>query len=89
MPVPSSYNDITTSEELRDYVGFIWYQRSFFVPASWSDKRVFIRFGSINYSAQIVSTQTIEFITLKQLFCTFCKMNNNHLIQNNLKLRKL
>lgn len=55
MPVPSSYNDITTSRELRDHVGAVWYQRTFFVPSSWRDQRVFVRFGSVNYLAQVVS----------------------------------
>lgn len=54
MPVPSSYNDITTSKELRDHVGAAWYERTFFVPFSWSDQRVFVRFGSVNYLAQVV-----------------------------------
>ncbi|XP_014212257.1 beta-glucuronidase [Copidosoma floridanum] len=53
MPVPSSYNDITTSSELRDYVGPVWYEKTFFVPQSWRDKRVFLRFGSVNYLAQV------------------------------------
>ncbi|KOC64606.1 Beta-glucuronidase [Habropoda laboriosa] len=53
MPVPSSYNDITTSRELRDHVGAVWYQRTFFVPSSWREQRVFIRFGSVNYLAQV------------------------------------
>ncbi|XP_020279014.1 beta-glucuronidase-like isoform X2 [Pseudomyrmex gracilis] len=53
MPVPSSYNDITTSRQLRDHVGPVWYQRTFFVPSSWRDQRVFVRFGSVNYLAQV------------------------------------
>ncbi|XP_058802682.1 beta-glucuronidase-like [Phymastichus coffea] len=53
MPVPSSYNDITTSRVLRDHVGPVWYERSFFVPASWRSKRVFVRFGSVNYLAEV------------------------------------
>ncbi|MFP4214986.1 MAG: beta-glucuronidase [Phycisphaerae bacterium] len=46
MPVPSSYNDITQDAKLRDHVGEVWYDREFFVPASWADKRVVIRVGS-------------------------------------------
>ncbi|KAG7208896.1 hypothetical protein KM043_015078 [Ampulex compressa] len=53
MPVPSSYNDITTSRNLRDHVGAVWYQRTFFVPPSWRGQRVFVRFGSVNYLAQV------------------------------------
>lgn len=55
MPVPSSYNDITTSKELRDHVGAVWYERSFYVPWSWQNQRVFLRFGSVHYLAQVVS----------------------------------
>ncbi|CAL1689343.1 unnamed protein product [Lasius platythorax] len=53
MPVPSSYNDITTSRNLRDHVGAVWYQRTFFMPLPWRDQRVFVRFGSVNYLAQV------------------------------------
>ncbi|XP_031779586.1 beta-glucuronidase isoform X1 [Nasonia vitripennis] len=53
MPVPSSYNDITTSKALRDHVGPVWYEKTFFIPASWQYKRVFLRFGSVNYLAEV------------------------------------
>ncbi|XP_043282204.1 beta-glucuronidase [Venturia canescens] len=53
MPVPSSYNDVTTSRALRDHVGIVWYERTFFVPPSWADQRVFLYFGSVNYLAQV------------------------------------
>ena len=33
MPVPASYNDIKTSEELRDYRGTVYYQRKVSVSA--------------------------------------------------------
>ena len=44
MPVPSSYNDITTSAKFRDFVGWAWYFRTFFVPTSWQKKvgRIYI-----------------------------------------------
>lgn len=55
MPVPASYNDVTEDAALRDHVGTVWYDRNFFVPASWSDnKRVWIRFGSVHYAAIVV-----------------------------------
>ncbi|KAG5337921.1 BGLR glucuronidase, partial [Acromyrmex heyeri] len=53
MPVPSSYNDVTTSRNLRDHLGTVWYHRTFFVPYSWKDERVFVRFGSVHYLAQV------------------------------------
>ncbi|XP_030386989.1 beta-glucuronidase-like isoform X1 [Scaptodrosophila lebanonensis] len=52
MPVPASYNDITTEQSLRDHVGTVWYDRKFFVPRSWAkDQRVWLRFGSVHYEA--------------------------------------
>lgn len=54
MPVPSSYNDITTNSSLRDHVGGVWYDRKFYVPLSWADKSVWIRFSSVHYRAIVV-----------------------------------
>ncbi|KAL3284925.1 hypothetical protein HHI36_019057 [Cryptolaemus montrouzieri] len=54
MPVPSSYNDITTDWKLRDHVGIVWYEHNFYVPKVWSDLgMVWIRFGSVSYAAQV------------------------------------
>ncbi|KAH1020998.1 hypothetical protein HUJ04_010576 [Dendroctonus ponderosae] len=53
MPVPSSYNDISTKLSVRDHVGAVWYKRTFFVPSSWNDKKVWIRFGSVCYNASV------------------------------------
>ncbi|XP_065719451.2 beta-glucuronidase isoform X4 [Drosophila suzukii] len=53
MPVPASYNDITT-DNLRDHVGTVWYDRKFFVPRSWAkDQRIWLRFGSVHYEAYV------------------------------------
>jgi beta-glucuronidase len=38
MPVPASFNDITVDANLRDFVGWAWYHRDFFVPNTWQDK---------------------------------------------------
>ncbi|KAF7265787.1 hypothetical protein GWI33_020863 [Rhynchophorus ferrugineus] len=54
MPVPSSYNDITTDWTIRDHVGLVWYDRTFFVPKFWSEVgRVWLRFESVCYAAQV------------------------------------
>ncbi|XP_030751685.1 beta-glucuronidase-like isoform X2 [Sitophilus oryzae] len=54
MPVPSSYNDITTDWQIRDHVGLVWYERTFFVPKFWSEiGRVWLRFESVSYAAQV------------------------------------
>jgi len=53
MPVPSSFNDITTNASVRDFVGWAWYQKEFFVPTRWESEQVDvrIRFGSAHYTA--------------------------------------
>ena len=56
MPVPSSYNDITQSAALREFVGWVWYDREFWVPKSWTDNktRIMLRFESAHYLATVV-----------------------------------
>ncbi|XP_050680012.1 beta-glucuronidase [Leptidea sinapis] len=64
MPVPSSYNDIGEDEGLRDHVGLVWYDRRFFVPASWglTRQRVWLRFCSVHYAAQVwVNGKSVTF----------------------------
>ncbi|KAJ8974536.1 hypothetical protein NQ317_009103 [Molorchus minor] len=53
MAVPSSYNDISASENVRDHVGVVQYQRSFVIPSTWGSKRIWLRFGSVCYSAGV------------------------------------
>ncbi|XP_017057256.1 beta-glucuronidase [Drosophila ficusphila] len=53
MPVPASFNDVTT-DNLRDHVGTVWYEQTFFVPRSWEgNQRTWLRFGSVHYSAVV------------------------------------
>lgn len=54
MPVPSSYNDISTDEKFRHHVGLAWYQREFIVPKNWAEKRTWIRFSSVCTEADVV-----------------------------------
>lgn len=57
MPVPSSYNDITQDVKIRDFVGWVWYDREFFVPNSWDNEeylRVVMRFESCHYNCIVV-----------------------------------
>lgn len=50
MPVPASYNDITQNKSIRDFSGWAWYQREFFVPKTWDqDLFVWLRIGSAHY----------------------------------------
>lgn len=57
MPVPSAFNDLEDLS-LRDHVGWVWYQRSEFIPARMSKGRTYIRLDSVNYYAKVVSSTT-------------------------------
>ena len=54
MPVPSSFNDITTEKKLRDFVGVVWYDREFYVSSDWQQKRVVLRIDSAHYASVVV-----------------------------------
>jgi beta-glucuronidase len=49
--VPASWNDQIT--ERRDYLGTAWYQTSFALPWGWRGQRIFVRFNSVNYLAEV------------------------------------
>ena len=53
MPVPASYNDITTDSEIRDLVGDVWYERTMIIPATWINKRIVLRFGSVTHYGKV------------------------------------
>ncbi|XP_050408987.1 beta-glucuronidase [Patella vulgata] len=60
MPVPSSYNDVLADKTIRDFVGWAWYDREFFVPSDWMNKRVVLRFESAHYySIVYVNSQQV------------------------------
>jgi len=49
--VPSSWNE--QFEDGRDFLGPGWYQTSFDLPWGWDGKRIVLRFGSVNYLAEV------------------------------------
>lgn len=53
MPVPSSYNDLTTSEAIRDFLGDVWYETSTYVPSEWMTERIILRFGAVAHHAKV------------------------------------
>lgn len=59
MPVPASYNDITTDRSLRDHQGWVWYQRDFQIPLDWEKKRMVLRFGSVTHHARVYINGTL------------------------------
>ena len=72
MPVPSSFNEITQNRSLREFVGWVWYDREVWVPASWGGGRncITLRFESAHYNSIAVRFKqeyNIELGTLKLL----------------------
>lgn len=53
MAVPASYNDLFTDEQIKEHVGYVWYERAFVIPNSWCDKRIVLRFGSATHHAYV------------------------------------
>ena len=53
MPVPASYNDIKTSEELRDYRGTVYYQRKVSVSAPMLAQRLVLRCAAVTHHAEV------------------------------------
>ncbi len=49
--VPASWND--QFEDGRDNLGPAWYQTQFALPWGWDKQRVFLRFASVNYLAEV------------------------------------
>jgi beta-glucuronidase len=49
--VPSSWNE--QFQDTRDYLGPAWYQTRFDLPWGFKSQRLFLRFGSVNYLAQV------------------------------------
>ncbi|XP_021565512.1 beta-glucuronidase [Carlito syrichta] len=54
MPVPSSFNDVGQDGQLRNFVGWVWYERETVLPQRWTqdlNTRVVLRVGSAHYYA--------------------------------------
>lgn len=56
MPVPSSYQDLSQDRDRMNHIGWVWYDRDFWMPNDWNveSKRISLRFGSVNYYAIVV-----------------------------------
>uniref|UniRef100_A0A672G229 Beta-glucuronidase n=1 Tax=Salarias fasciatus TaxID=181472 RepID=A0A672G229_SALFA len=52
MPVPASFNDVTQDATLRDFTGWVWYDREVHLPPRWitdEGTRLVLRVGSAHY----------------------------------------
>lgn len=48
MIVPADINELDKSPLLNNFVGDIWYQRSFFAPKEWLGQEVYLRFDGVS-----------------------------------------
>ncbi|HEQ71212.1 MAG TPA: beta-glucuronidase, partial [Spirochaetia bacterium] len=53
MPVPASFNDLTQDGLLREHVGWVWYELEEYVPASWRELHVVLRFDAVAHRAEV------------------------------------
>lgn len=53
MSVPASFNDQTMNKQLRNHLGYFWYETTFNVPADQLKKRNVLHFGSVTQSATV------------------------------------
>ncbi len=51
--VPSSYNDLFTSVEIREHVGWVWYQRKVRVPRGWASERIMVRLDAATHAGVV------------------------------------
>ena len=51
--VPASVNDLFADEEVRNHVGYWWYQRRVRVPRGWGEDQVLVHFGSATHAATV------------------------------------
>ena len=53
MAVPASYNDVGVTGDIRNHVGWVWYERDFSVPKLLLSQRVVLRFGSVTHTGKV------------------------------------
>ena len=53
MAVPASFNDVGVTKEIRNHVGWVWYEREFTIPSYMKEQRIVLRFGSATHKAKV------------------------------------
>jgi beta-glucuronidase len=82
--VPASWNDQYADN--RDFLGPAWYQTYFDLPWGWTDQKVILRFGSVNYIAEVwlngnqLGTHEGGHIPFEFEVTSTLKVQENHLI---------
>ncbi len=71
MPVPSSFCDLFTDKDSREYTGDFWYETDFFVPGEWEGRELSLRFGSVTHRARVF-VNGVEVAQHEGGFLPFC-----------------
>lgn len=58
-PVPSSYDDLFADQEIRDHVGWVWYQRTVRVPRGWDGSRILVRVEAASHRARVYAGHSL------------------------------
>ncbi|MDD9267738.1 beta-glucuronidase [Paenibacillus sp. GCM10023248] len=53
MAVPASFNDVGVTADIRNHVGWVWYERDFAVQNLLFSERIVLRFGSATHKARV------------------------------------
>lgn len=53
MAVPASFNDLGVKTEIRNHVGWVWYEREFTIPKYLETERIVLRFGAVTHEAKV------------------------------------
>lgn len=51
--VPASYNDLFADPQVRDHVGWVYYQREVRVPRGWGGERILLRVDAATHAARV------------------------------------
>ena len=51
--VPASYDDLFVDPEIRQHVGWVWYQRQVRVPRGWSGERIHVRIDAATHHGKV------------------------------------
>jgi beta-glucuronidase len=53
VPVPSSFNDLFTDKDSREFTGDIWYETDLYVPNEWKEFDLDLRFSGVTHKATV------------------------------------
>lgn len=71
MPVPSSFQDLFTDKDSREYCGDVWYETELIIPKEMKDRQLLVRFGCATHRA-VVYVNGEEITSHEGGFMPFC-----------------